>query len=148
MAATASSSSKFLYCHKRHSSRLPTLTTMATKNLKKATESLYHLSPKGFWKKFREYSGYIIPFILLNCMPGDVVSANPTISSGLPIPNENRYPPPASRPEMYLTPATKGLYMPFANRLNLIQRFTLQLLTLPTIPTGNVMSDAHTPRSQ
>lgn len=63
---------------------------MAT--LKKAAEStLYHLSPKGFWKKFR-----------------DVVVVNPEISSGLPLPNLNRWPPPASRPEKYSTPATKA----------------------------------------
>jgi hypothetical protein len=82
---------------------------MATK---KATESLYHLSPKGFWKKFRVYQ-YVLPFTVLNIISGDVVSANPAISSGLPIPNENRDPPPASRPETYSTPATKCLYMPF-----------------------------------
>ncbi|EDR11448.1 uncharacterized protein LACBIDRAFT_324030 [Laccaria bicolor S238N-H82] len=57
---------------------------MAT--LKKAAEStLYHLSPKG-----------------------DVVVVNPEISSGLPLPNLNRWPPPASRPEKYSTPATKA----------------------------------------
>ncbi|PPR07381.1 hypothetical protein CVT26_013697 [Gymnopilus dilepis] len=56
-----------------------------------ADPSLYHLSPKGFWKKFRE-----------------VVSVNPEISSGLPLPNANRFPPPASRPEKYSTPATKA----------------------------------------
>jgi len=52
-------------------------------------------------------------FKILKIIPGDVVSANPTISSGLPIPNENRFPPPASRPELYSTPATKGLYLLF-----------------------------------
>ncbi|KAF8625407.1 hypothetical protein AX15_005372 [Amanita polypyramis BW_CC] len=62
---------------------------MATK--KAADASLYHLSPKGFWKKFR-----------------DAVSVNPSISSGLPIASLNRYPPPGSRPEMYSTPATKA----------------------------------------
>jgi hypothetical protein len=63
----------------------------------------------------------IFPFTVLKFIPGDVVSANPSISSGLPIPNENRYPPPASRPEMYSTPATKGLYARhLVNRLNLI----------------------------
>ncbi|TFK75461.1 NADH dehydrogenase 21 kDa subunit [Pluteus cervinus] len=57
---------------------------------KKAAEStLYHLSPKGFWKKFRE-----------------VAAVNPEISSGLPIAGVNRYPQPASRPELYSTPAT------------------------------------------
>ncbi|KAF8798735.1 NUZM, NADH-ubiquinone oxidoreductase 21.3 kDa subunit [Phlegmacium glaucopus] len=60
---------------------------MATK--KAAESTLYHLSPKGFWKKFR-----------------DVVAVNPEISSGLPISTAHRYPPPASRPEKYSTPAT------------------------------------------
>ncbi|KAJ3517205.1 hypothetical protein NLJ89_g660 [Agrocybe chaxingu] len=59
---------------------------------KRAAEStLYHLSPKGFWKKFRE-----------------VAAVNPEISSGLPLPSLNRYPPPGSRPEKYSTPATKA----------------------------------------
>ncbi|TFK44677.1 NADH dehydrogenase 21 kDa subunit [Crucibulum laeve] len=62
---------------------------MATK--KAAESTLYHLSPKGFWKKFR-----------------DVVVVNPEISSGLPLANHHRYPPPASRPEKYSTPATKA----------------------------------------
>ncbi|KAF8070170.1 21 kDa subunit of NADH dehydrogenase [Lyophyllum atratum] len=59
---------------------------------KKAAEStLYHLSPQGFWKKFR-----------------DAVVVNPEISSGLPIQSLHRRPPPASRPEKYSTPATKA----------------------------------------
>ncbi|KAJ7287542.1 21 kDa subunit of NADH dehydrogenase [Mycena rebaudengoi] len=62
---------------------------MATK--KAAESTLYHLSPKGFWKKFR-----------------DVAAVNPGISSGLPLPALNRFPPPASRPEKYSTPATKA----------------------------------------
>jgi hypothetical protein len=62
---------------------------MATK--KAADHTLYHLSPKGFWKKFR-----------------DVTVINPEISTGLPLPNQNRYPQPGSRPERYSTPATKG----------------------------------------
>lgn len=41
---------------------------------------------------------------------GDVVVINPDISSGLPLPDVNRYPQPGSRPEKYATPATKGLY--------------------------------------
>ncbi|KAG5653041.1 hypothetical protein H0H81_002558 [Sphagnurus paluster] len=57
---------------------------------KKAAEStLYHLSPQGFWKKFR-----------------DAVVVNPEISTGLPIASINRRPQPASRPEAYSTPAT------------------------------------------
>lgn len=39
---------------------------------------------------------------------GDAVVVNPEISSGLPIQGVNRWPPPASRPERYNTPATKG----------------------------------------
>ncbi|KAG6845389.1 hypothetical protein H0H87_009736 [Tephrocybe sp. NHM501043] len=59
---------------------------------KKAAEStLYHLSPQGFWKKFR-----------------DAVVVNPEISSGLPTASVNRRPQPASRPEKYSTPATKA----------------------------------------
>ncbi|KDQ57611.1 hypothetical protein JAAARDRAFT_58199 [Jaapia argillacea MUCL 33604] len=62
---------------------------MATK--KAAESTLYHLSPKGFWKKFR-----------------DVTVVNPEISSGIPIATLNRWPQPASRPERYSTPATKA----------------------------------------
>lgn len=62
---------------------------MATK--KAADHTLYHLSPKGFWKKFR-----------------DVTAVSPYISSGLPLQDQNRYPQPGSRPEKYSTPATKG----------------------------------------
>ncbi|KAJ6586914.1 NUZM, NADH-ubiquinone oxidoreductase 21.3 kDa subunit [Mycena vulgaris] len=62
---------------------------MATK--KAADSTLYHLSPRGFWKKFRE-----------------VVAVNPEISTGLPLPAINRFPPPGSRPEKYSTPATKA----------------------------------------
>ncbi|KAJ7218075.1 NUZM, NADH-ubiquinone oxidoreductase 21.3 kDa subunit [Mycena pura] len=62
---------------------------MATK--KAAESTLYHLSPRGFWKKFR-----------------DVTVINPEISTGLPLPAINRFPPPGSRPEKYSTPATKA----------------------------------------
>jgi hypothetical protein len=41
--------------------------------------------------------------------PGDAVVVNPEISSGLPLPDKNRYPQPGSRPEKYATPATKGM---------------------------------------
>ncbi|KIY46204.1 NUZM, NADH-ubiquinone oxidoreductase 21.3 kDa subunit [Fistulina hepatica ATCC 64428] len=59
---------------------------------KKAAEStLYHLSPQGFWKTFREYA-----------------VVNPEISSGLPLPGLNRRPQPGARPEKYNTPATKS----------------------------------------
>ena len=57
-----------------------------------ADHTLYHLSPKGFWKKFR-----------------DAVVVSPQISSGLPLQDKNRYPQPGSRPERYATPATKGM---------------------------------------
>ncbi|KAF5321828.1 hypothetical protein D9619_001813 [Psilocybe cf. subviscida] len=72
-----------------HTRRRPTIPIMATK--KAAESTLYHLSPKGFWKKFRE-----------------VAAVNPEISSGLPLASLNRYPTPASRPEKYSTPATKA----------------------------------------
>ncbi|KAJ4497173.1 NUZM, NADH-ubiquinone oxidoreductase 21.3 kDa subunit [Lentinula lateritia] len=62
---------------------------MATK--KAADSTLYHLSPKGFWKRFR-----------------DAIVVNPEISSGLPLQGVNRFPPPGSRPEKYSTPATKA----------------------------------------
>ncbi|KZT10624.1 NADH dehydrogenase 21 kDa subunit [Laetiporus sulphureus 93-53] len=62
---------------------------MATRKFADSTR--YHLSPKGFWKKFR-----------------DAVVINPEISSGLPLPGVFRYPPPGSRPEVYATPATKA----------------------------------------
>ncbi|KIK97117.1 hypothetical protein PAXRUDRAFT_825289 [Paxillus rubicundulus Ve08.2h10] len=62
---------------------------MATK--KAAESTLYHVHPKGFWKKFR-----------------DAIVVNPEISSGIPIANLNRYPQPASRSEEYSTPATKA----------------------------------------
>ncbi|KAJ7783171.1 NUZM, NADH-ubiquinone oxidoreductase 21.3 kDa subunit [Mycena metata] len=62
---------------------------MATK--KAAESTLYHLSPRGFWKKFR-----------------DVTVINPEISTGLPLASIHRFPPPASRPEKYSTPATKA----------------------------------------
>ncbi|KZT26837.1 21 kDa subunit of NADH dehydrogenase [Neolentinus lepideus HHB14362 ss-1] len=62
---------------------------MATKKI--ADSTLYHLSPKGFWKKFR-----------------DAVVVDPEISSGIPLPYLNRYPQPGSRPEKYATPATKA----------------------------------------
>ncbi|KAI6121584.1 NUZM, NADH-ubiquinone oxidoreductase 21.3 kDa subunit [Pisolithus sp. B1] len=59
---------------------------------RKAAEStLYHVHPKGFWKKFR-----------------DAVVVNPEISTGIPIAGINRYPPPGSRPEEYSTPASKA----------------------------------------
>ncbi|KAH7923727.1 NUZM, NADH-ubiquinone oxidoreductase 21.3 kDa subunit [Leucogyrophana mollusca] len=62
---------------------------MATR--KAAESTLYHVHPKGFWKKFR-----------------DAVVVNPEISSGIPIAGINRWPQPASRPEKYSTPATKA----------------------------------------
>ena len=47
------------------------------------------------------------------------MAVNPEISSGLPIASAHRYPPPASRPEKYSTPATMGL-SPFALLSNLL----------------------------
>ncbi|KAG9050753.1 hypothetical protein FS837_002697 [Tulasnella sp. UAMH 9824] len=58
---------------------------------KSADDTLYHLAPKGFWKKFR-----------------DATVVNPAISSGLPLPTEHRSLPPGSRTERYATPATKA----------------------------------------
>ena len=79
---------------------------MATKKV--ADHTLYHLSPRGFWKKFRNY--YICSIIhYTERSVGDAVVVNPEISSGLPIPTLNRYPQPGSRPEKYSTPATKGI---------------------------------------
>ena len=77
---------------------------------RKAAEStLYHFSPKGFWKKFR--TTFLTNDGLNNAyyLSGDAVVVNPEISSGLPLPSINRMPPPGSRPEAYATPATKGL---------------------------------------
>ncbi|VDB95960.1 unnamed protein product [Peniophora sp. CBMAI 1063] len=62
---------------------------MATKKV--ADHTLYHVSPKGFWKKLHE-----------------TVALNPSISSGLPLPTAHRNPQPGSRPEKYSTPATKA----------------------------------------
>jgi len=56
-----------------------------------ADSTLYHLHSKGVWKALR-----------------DAIAVNPEISTGLPLPTAHRYPPPASRPEKYSTPATKG----------------------------------------
>ncbi|QRV79475.1 NADH-ubiquinone oxidoreductase 21,3 kDa subunit [Ceratobasidium sp. AG-Ba] len=56
-----------------------------------ADHTKYHLAPKGFWKKFR-----------------DAVVVNPEISSGIPLTGQHRWPQPASRPEVYSTPATKA----------------------------------------
>ncbi|WVQ97372.1 hypothetical protein IAU59_004484 [Kwoniella sp. CBS 9459] len=56
-----------------------------------ADHTLYHAMPTGFWKKFR-----------------DAVVINPEISSGLPLPTENRYPQPGSRTERYATPASNA----------------------------------------
>ncbi|KAK4689728.1 hypothetical protein P7C73_g371, partial [Tremellales sp. Uapishka_1] len=54
-----------------------------------ADHTLYHSHPTGFWKTVH-----------------DALVVNPEISSGLPMPAQNRYPPPGSRPEPYATPAT------------------------------------------
>ncbi|KAF8608966.1 NADH dehydrogenase 21 kDa subunit [Ceratobasidium sp. AG-I] len=66
---------------------------MATKKAlgQLADHTKYHHAPKGFWKKFR-----------------DAVVVNPEISTGLPLPTAHRWPQPASRPELYATPATKA----------------------------------------
>ncbi|KAG8683691.1 hypothetical protein FRC09_015912 [Ceratobasidium sp. 395] len=69
-------------------------TMQASKRLlteKFADHTKYHLTPKGFWKKFR-----------------DTVVVNPEISTGIPLTAVHRWPHPASRPEQYSTPATKA----------------------------------------
>ncbi|OJA20489.1 hypothetical protein AZE42_01987 [Rhizopogon vesiculosus] len=58
---------------------------------KVADPTLYHVHPKGFWKKFR-----------------DALVVNPEISSGIPLAGVNRWPQPGSRPEKYSSPATKA----------------------------------------
>ncbi|EKM54264.1 uncharacterized protein PHACADRAFT_97480 [Phanerochaete carnosa HHB-10118-sp] len=74
-----------------------------------ADHTLYHLSPKGFWKKFRTSCFVALCTRWLDAVcTGDAVVINPEISSGLPIQGVHRYPPPASRPEKYSTPATKA----------------------------------------
>jgi hypothetical protein len=75
----------------RLSSSSSPLATMSGAARKLADPAKYHLQPTGFWKKFR-----------------DAVVVSPEISSGLPIQGVHRWPPPASRPERYTTPATKG----------------------------------------
>lgn len=98
---------------------------MATK--KAAESTLYHLSPKGFWKKLRAFLKhlYIQSWLFLFSVLGDNIAVNPGISSGLPIQGVHRFPPPASRPELYNTPATKGaLYVTFP-------KIFMILMTLP-----------------
>jgi hypothetical protein len=118
------------------------LILMATK--KAAESTLYHLSPKGFWKKFRMVSlSQKYPetsLILFRCLSGDAVVVNPEISSGLPIAGVNRYPQPASRPERYATPATQGAGV-FKYGLNERGSCRAQHLTLLRIHTGSVTSD-------
>lgn len=52
---------------------------------------------------------------------------NPEISSGLPIPDLNRYPQPGSRPEIYSSPATKGAHKNHCT----LTRLTLDLASDP-----------------
>ena len=87
---------------------LPLTHPMASKKF--ADSTLYHVSPKGFWKKFRALFFLLRELVrgLKNVFAGDATVVNPEISSGLPIPSLNRYPQPGSRPEKYSTPATKG----------------------------------------
>lgn len=87
--------------------RSPWPSNMASKF---ADHTLYHLSPKGFWKKFRASCfGMLRAHWPDTLSVGDAVVINPEISSGLPIQGVHRYPPPASRPEKCSTPATKGV---------------------------------------
>ena len=87
---------------------------MATR--KAAESTLYHVHPKGFWKKFRACQTRALGCIVANIGTGDAVVVNPEISSGLPIPELNRYPQPGSRPEKYSTPATKGTHKAIIRR--------------------------------
>lgn len=58
-------------------------------SLTSSNSPLRHL--QGFWAKFR-----------------NAVVVNPEISSGLPLPDNHRYPQPGSRTERYATPATQS----------------------------------------
>jgi hypothetical protein len=106
---------------------------MATRKV--ADHTLYHLNPKGFWKKFREL-GVSLERPIMRCLTvpnthlrvsgfgiGDAVAVDPAISSGLPLPTVNRQPPPGSRPEKYATPATKGTNHPFSHHIYLFYFF-------------------------
>lgn len=65
-------------------------------------------------------------------LPGDAVVVNPEISSGLPLPALNRYPTPASRPEKYSTPATKGVL-----RLHALDKWPGSLFSVASDPAQN-----------
>ena len=75
-------------------------------------------------------------FVLLKTQtcPGDAVVVNPEISTGLPLPNHHRYPPPGSRPEKYSTPATKGA--PFVRVLEKLGDWT-DVCALASDPAQN-----------
>lgn len=56
---------------------------------------------------------------------------NPEISSGLPLPDVHRYPPPGSRPELQATAATKGMSKEsFKQSHEVLRAFPNQRLTL------------------
>lgn len=78
---------------------------------KSADSTLYHVAPQGFWKKFRTLfrQNYVPSCSSHVAITGDAVVVNPEISSGLPMASVNRNPQPGSRPELYSTPASKGL---------------------------------------
>jgi hypothetical protein len=100
---------------------------MATKQAvgKFADHTKYHLAPKGKPNDPLHLFILIMHLRLLEKIPcvglicviygmgsqvytGDTIVVNPEISSGIPLVTSNRWPQPASRPEVYSTPATKG----------------------------------------
>jgi hypothetical protein len=78
----------------------------------------------------------------MNHHAGDAIVVNPEISSGVPIAGIYRYPQPASRPERYTSPATKGMSCVRGSPRTGLMR--IQLLTLRRTLTGNATSDGHT----
>jgi len=68
--------------------------------------------PRGSGRNFVRAISYLLTAPAHVCAhTGDTVAVNPEISSGLPLADFHRRPPPASRPERYATPASKGAYI-------------------------------------
>lgn len=82
-------------------------------------------------------------FSLISPRPGDVAVVNPEISSGLPLPDIHRFPPPGSRPEKYSTPATKGIPLHMLQMTWHSPPITQRPIPL-RILTGSVMFAEHT----
>jgi len=93
--------------------------------------------PKGLLEEISSVSLLVSTMLNAQSSTGDTFSVNPDISSGLPIATLNRNPQPASRPEKYSTPATKGLST-CASRVSL-PRPSVQHLILRKTLIGNVM---------